>query len=105
MPTDRAVRVSQLYRVMADRELRGVSPIYEALCRAVSASPDISGLVADLPPGKWQPNLLLGVVRLGGGPIHSPTEFLEFVGANWAEVSASMLSHSTQTNEPGRCEQ
>ncbi|MET3808561.1 hypothetical protein ABIB25_005590 [Nakamurella sp. UYEF19] len=88
---------------MADRELRGVSPIYEALCRAVAASPDICDLVADLPPGKWQPNLLLGVVRLTNGPIHDPSDFLEFVGANWTEVAASMSSHSTQTNEPGRC--
>ena len=100
---DPALRVAELYEAMADRELRGVSPIYESLCRAVAASPAICGLLAGLPPAKWQPNLLLGVVRLHGGPISSPSEFLDFVGMNWAEVSASMLSHSTQTNEPGRC--
>ncbi len=103
MRTDSAIRVSELYRGMADRELRGVSPIYESLCRAVAASPAICALVADLPPAKWQPNLLLGVVRLVGGPIHRPADFLDFVRANWTGISASMLSHSTQTNEPGRC--
>ena len=82
---------------------RRVSPIYESLCRAVAASPAVCALVADLPPAKWQPNLLLGVVRLRGGPIYSPSGFLEFVRGNWTEISASMLSHSTQTNEPGRC--
>lgn len=103
MPTDAWIRVSELYRGMADRELRAVSPIYESLCRAVAASPAICALVADLPPAKWQPNLLLGVVRLLGGPIHRPADFLEFVRANWTGISASMLTHSTQTNEPGRC--
>lgn len=103
MPTDPAVRVSDLYRGMADRELRGVSPTYESLCRAVADSPAVCDLLADLPPLKRQPNLLLGVVRLCGGPIDSPASFLNFVRTNWAEVSASISSHSTQTNEPGRC--
>ena len=103
MADDPAFQVSDRYRAMADRELRGVSPTYESLCRAVAASPDICGLLAGLPPAKWQPNLLLGVVRLLCGPIRSPSDFLNFVSMNWAEVSVSMLGHSTQTNEPGRC--
>jgi len=100
VPTDSAVQVAELYRGMADRELRGISPIYESLCRAVAASPAVCGLLADLPAAKRQPHLLLGVVRLHGAPIHSTSGFLEFVRTNWTEVSESMLSHSTQTNEP-----
>jgi hypothetical protein len=103
MPTDPAVRVSKIYRGMADRELRGIYPTYESLSREVADSPAVCSLLADLPPLKRQPNLLLGVVRLCGGPIDSPASFLHFVRTNWPKVSASIISHNTQTNEPGRC--
>ena len=103
MSSDSARRTAELYRSMADREVHGISPIYESLCRAVAADPAVCQLISDLPVAKRQPNLLLAVVRLLDGPIESPKQFLAFVTENWAEASALVLTHSTQTNEPGRC--
>jgi hypothetical protein len=88
---------------MAVHELHGVSPSYEALCRAVAGSEPICGLLDTLPQAKRQPNLLLGAVRFLGGPVDDPVSFLGFVTARWGAVADTMMAHRTQTNEPGRC--
>ncbi|MET7426219.1 DUF2332 domain-containing protein [Dactylosporangium sp. NPDC005555] len=87
----------------AEREARGVSPVYERLCRAVAGDEEILALLETLPAAKRQPNLLLGVVRLLGGPVHDPAAFHAFTVANWAAVEAELLVRATQTNEAGRC--
>jgi hypothetical protein len=88
---------------MAERELHAVSPSYEALCQAVADSQVVCALLDMLPPGKRQPNLLLGSVRFLNGPVDVPATFLDFVTAQWDIVAGTMMTHSTQTNEPGRC--
>ena len=88
---------------MADVELRGVSPSYEALCRAVAASEQVCALIDGLPTGQRQPNLLLGSVRYLGGPVDEPAAFLDFVTSQWDVLEPTILTHRTQTNEPGRC--
>jgi len=88
---------------MADVELRGVSLSYEALCRAVAASEQVCALIDGLPTGKRQPNLLLGSVRYLGGPVDEPAAFLDFVTSQWDVLEPTILTHRTQTNEPGRC--
>jgi hypothetical protein len=88
---------------MAEHELHGVSPTYEALCRGVAGSEAVCALLDRLPRGKRQPNLLLGAVRFLGGPVYGPAAFLTFVTAQWDVVADTMATHSTQTNEPGRC--
>src|SRR5665647_3422107 len=94
---------AELYLGMAVHELHGVSPSYEALCRAVAGSELICALLDRLPPAKRQPNLLLGAVRFLGGPVDDPASFLNFVTARWGAVEDTMMAHRTQTNEPGRC--
>jgi hypothetical protein len=88
---------------MAAHELAGVSPLYEALCQAVAGSEAVCVLLDRLPLGKRQPNLLLGAVRFLGGKVNDPARFLDFVTAHWDAVADTMMSHRTQTNEPGRC--
>jgi len=88
---------------MAVHELHGVSPSYEALCRAVAGSQPTCALLDRLPEAKRQPNLLLGSVRFLGGPVGDPASFLHFVTARWVAVADTMMAHRTQTNEPGRC--
>lgn len=88
---------------MAEREVHGISPSYERLCRGVSTDGDVLARLDELPPPKRQPNLLLGAVRFRGGPVGSYDEFREWVLANWAELAATMSGRRTQTNEPGRC--
>jgi hypothetical protein len=88
---------------MAEHELHGVSPSYEAICHAVAADGAMVARLNALAPPKRQPNLLLGAVRFLDGPVDDPAGFLRFVAAEWDEVSAVMLARRTQTNEPGRC--
>jgi hypothetical protein len=89
---------AELYLGMAVHELHGVSPSYEALCRAVAASEPICALLDRLPEAKRQPNLLLGAVRFLGGPVDDPASFLTFVTARWGAVADTMMAHRTQTN-------
>jgi hypothetical protein len=95
--------VGGVYAEFAVREARGVSAAYERLAGAVSADDELLALIAGLPPEKWQPNLLFGVVRLLGGPVEDPEAFRDFTVAHWPEIAAEVRVRSTQTNEAGRC--
>ncbi|MBP2703144.1 DUF2332 domain-containing protein [Microbispora sp. RL4-1S] len=94
---------AERYRVFAEREVRGHSPAYEDLARAVAAAPGLVGLIDELPPIKRQPNLLLASVRFLGGPWDDPAAFLAWTVHEWERVRATMLARRTQTNEVGRC--
>ena len=94
---------AELYLRMAEHELHGVSPSYEALCQAVAASETTCALLDRLPVGKRQPNLLQGAVRFLGSPVDDPATFLDFATAQWDIVADTMMTHRTQTNEPGAC--
>jgi Uncharacterized protein conserved in bacteria (DUF2332) len=91
------------YAEFAAREAHGVSPVYERLSLAVSADAEVLELLSTLAPGKWQPNLLFGVVRLLGGPVEDPAAFHDYTTANWPAIEAEVRARATQTNEPGRC--
>lgn len=91
------------YRVMGERQLRGVSATYERLCLGVADDPELLTLLDGLPPPKRQPNLLLGAVRFLAGPVDSYPAFRAFVLDEWDAVSATMAARRTQTNEPRRC--
>jgi hypothetical protein len=97
------VTVASMYAEFAVREARGLSPTYERLTLAISEDADITGLLEAVPPAKRQPNLLLGVVRLLGGPLDDPSAFHDFTLANWPQIEANLCTRATQTNEPGRC--
>jgi len=101
--TGAGVDTSELYRLMAQRELHGVSPTYEALCLAVADDRATCGLIDQLPEPKRQPNLLLGATRYLDGPIHDRSAFLRWVGERWADIATTMRARRTQTNEPARC--
>jgi len=91
------------YADFATREARGVSPAYERLALAVSGDDALLALLDTLPPGKRQPNLLFGVVRLLGGPVEDPLAFRDFTVASWSMVAEQLRARATQTNESGRC--
>ena len=93
----------ELYLQMAATELHGVSPSYEMLCRAVAESDAVCALLNGLAPAKRQPTMLLAAVRFLGGPVDDPATLLDFVLCSWEMVEDTMLTHRTQTNEPGRC--
>ncbi|MFI5485172.1 DUF2332 domain-containing protein [Micromonospora echinaurantiaca] len=95
--------IAETYARFGAREARGVSPGYERLSHAVSRDDELLALVETLPPGKRQPNLLFGVVRLLGGPVHDPAAFHDFTLAHWPAIEAELRARAVQTNEPGRC--
>jgi hypothetical protein len=99
----RAVGTASMYAEFAVREARGVSPTYERLSLAVSTDARILALLETVPAPKRQPNLLLAVVRLLGGPVDDPAAFRDFTVANWPAVDAELRRRATQTNEAGRC--
>jgi len=96
-------RIATAYLRFAEEEARGRSPLYEALARGVAADRDILDFLAALPPSKRQPNLLLAAARYLLGTPRDWYQFRDAVLDNAAVVRATMLAHSTQTNEPGRC--
>jgi hypothetical protein len=95
--------IGSAYTEFGIREARGVSPAYERLSHAVAHDHEVLALIGKLPATKQQPNLLYGVVRLLGGPVHDPAAFHEFTVANWPAIEAQMRTRATQTNEAGRC--
>jgi hypothetical protein len=95
--------IAASYAKFAAREAHGVSPAYELLSLAVSRDDALLALLGTLPPGKRQPNLLFGVVRLLGGPVEDPAEFHDYTVANWPAIEAELRVRATQTNEAGRC--
>ncbi len=100
-PTE--ARIAERYRVFAQREATGVSPLYESLALAVAECRELLQQLAGLPPGKEQPNLLLAAVRHLCGTPRDAAQFLDWTRARWPEIEAIMLARSTQTNEPARC--
>jgi hypothetical protein len=100
---DERADLSARYIRFADEEVRGRSPLYEAIIRGVASDDAAISFLLTLPPAKRQPNLLLAAVRHLYGTPASWREFRKALLANDAEVSALMLSRSTQTNEPARC--
>jgi hypothetical protein len=96
-------RIATAYRRFADEEARGRSPLYEAFAGGVAEDAVLLRLLADMPPPKRQPNLLLAAVRHIAGVPQDWLEFRRTMLTRWSEIQTVMLSRSTQTNEPGRC--
>lgn len=94
--------IAELYRWFA-AEAEPTSPIWGALCTWIAETPEALGLLERLPGAKRQPNLFLGAVRYLNGPTSPGAAFLGWMHERWAEIEQIVLTHATQTNEPGRC--
>ncbi len=95
--------IAARYRRFAALEAAGRSPLYQAAAEAVAADPELLELLAGLPEGKQQPNLLFASLRHCSGLAETAAVFLAPAKTRWAEIAAVMRARSTQTNEPGRC--
>ena len=111
------------FRVHAGRDVRGRSPLYEAVCAAVAERPEVLELLLDTRPGQRRPTLLLAAAHhlllagaehpvagsypsLGGCRPPDPglgARFCDFVLANADSIRALVRARRTQTNEVGRC--
>jgi len=96
-------RLAQVWADFAEHEARGRSRLYEELALGVAGDRELLGLLADLPPSKQQPNLLLAAVRLVCGMPAGWTEFRTWVLERREELVGVVLARRTQTNEPARC--
>jgi hypothetical protein len=91
------------YREFAAHEAGGRSALYVRLGTGVADDPEVLGLLAGLPAGKRQPQLLLAAVRYLAGVQASYAGFRAVVLDRRAELAAIMLARRVQTNEPARC--
>jgi hypothetical protein len=91
------------YRRFADREVRGVSPLYQELALGVAQDADVLAFLDTLPQAKRQPNLLFGAVKYLTGVMPDYVAFRAFVVGHQDDLRDLMSVRSTQTNEPGRC--
>ena len=85
------------------REAAGRSELYVQVAEAVADSPWTLGFLAAMPEAKWQPNVLLAVVRYLFGTPDSGEEFLALVRQRADDIAETMAVRATQTNEPARC--
>jgi hypothetical protein len=97
------VSTARRYLSMANRQLPGISPSYERLCRGVAEDVELIARLDTVPAPKRQPNLLLAAVRHLAGPIDDYPAFRSFVLNRWPDVERLLLTRRTQTNEPRRC--
>lgn len=95
-------RLSETYLRFAELEAKGNCKIYEYLCTGVARDNELLSLIEALPLAKRQPNLLLAAARWHGAPLESYVDFSEWTVRNWGQVSATMRTRSTQTNEAAR---
>jgi hypothetical protein len=95
-------RIAERWRRFAV-EASGRSPLYVAISEAVADSPFVLDFLASMPEPKWQPNVLLAVVRYLYGTPASAREFVALVKRRSEEIAEAVAVRSTQTNEPARC--
>ena len=93
--------VEQFTRFAADAH--DESPCFEAWALGVVEDRGVQSLLADLPPGKQQPNLVFAAARWRGLAAPSPyADLRRHLLTDWPGTRAVVLSRSTQTNEVGR---
>jgi hypothetical protein len=98
-----AAAVAEEYLVFARSEARGRSPAYESLAESVAGDAALVGFLASLPPGKRQPNLLFAAARYLLGAPADLRQLRDLVSRSGTELTGTILSRRTQTNEPARC--
>lgn len=100
---DELARLARRYRAFSADEAHGVSPHYERLTSEIAGSADVLHFLSDLPASRRQPNLLLGAATLIAGRPPDIALLTDMVLSRAAELRATMLRRTTQTNEPARC--
>jgi hypothetical protein len=99
---DAVAGTAETYRAFA-AETRGRSPRYEELTLAVAEDRLVLGFLGTLPVAQRQPNLLFAAARYLLGEPASSTSLRSLVSDRAAELTDTMLTRRTQTNEPARC--
>jgi hypothetical protein len=100
---DSRLSIAENYRRFSRDEAAGRSPLYAELTAGVAGDPLLLDYLAQQPPPKRQPNLLLAAIRFLYGTQDDYGSFRAAVLEHRDEVAATLASRRTQTNEPARC--
>ena len=105
--------VGYLFRVLAELDYRGASPLYERLAMAAADDSDVLGLLLPAARHERLPHLLFAAVQFlllgdGSGPLEAfegrPYDvFREWCLDRRVEIEALVATRFVQTNEVGRC--
>ena len=95
--------LAKRYRLFAEREVRGRSPLYEMLATHVATDEATLDFLSKLPEIKQQPNLLFGAIKYLFGAAQDWPQFQKLLTEHADKIRDCMLAHSTQTNEAARC--
>ena len=93
---------AQEYRRFGEVEVGPASPTYAAWACGIADDPEILRLIDTLPDAKRQPNLVLAAARWHGATGDYASLRATLLDA-WEPIRETVLTRSTQTNEPGRC--
>ncbi|MCB5282889.1 MULTISPECIES: DUF2332 domain-containing protein [unclassified Arthrobacter] len=91
------------YRHFGTVDAPGNSECYAEWSVGIAADPELIRRIDQWPYNKRQPLLMLAAARFLGARISPYPEFRAFLDARWDDVSRTVLSRATQTNEAGRC--
>lgn len=91
------------YRRFAELEAAGVSQIYSDWALGVAEDGEVLERLLTLPRPKRQANLLFAAARHLGVEPGDYASLRAWILNHWEATAQVMLSHSTQTNEAGRC--
>lgn len=94
--------VAQSYRDFARDEVE-LSACYASWAAAVAEDSEVLDVLATLPTGKRQPNLVFAAARWHGSGTGPYDGLRSTLLDRWDDVRATILARSTQTNEVGRC--
>lgn len=94
--------IAEGYRLFAEREARHISALYTDWAEQVASDGPILDLLAQLPQGKRQPNLVFAAARWHGAG-ENYDSFRTVMLQHWPQVRQTILARATQTNEAARC--
>jgi hypothetical protein len=94
---------AEWYRHFGTVDAPGSSPCYADWSLHMADDPELIARIDQWPHNKRQPLLMLAAARFLGAKVSPYPEFRTFLDEHWDEVSRTVMSRATQTNEVGRC--
>lgn len=91
------------YRHFGTIDAPGNSECYAEWSVGIADDPELLRRIDEWPHNKRQPLLMLAAARFLGARISPYRDFRAFLDSHWADVSRTVFSRATQTNETGRC--
>ena len=91
------------YRHFGTVDAPGNSECYAEWSVGIADDPELLRRIDEWPHNKRQPLLMLAAARFLGARVGPYRDFRAFLDSHWADVSRTVLSRATQTNEAGRC--